>query len=92
MPRRAQMVAMACSGAMAPAGQVSRRTFVHAAAVAPVALTLGAAAVDQPGREEADDVRALQRIVKLWGDGQSLTSPRIRALPFQASRRSGSRG
>jgi len=56
---------------------ISRRTFVHSAAAVPMALTLGAVSEDPgPGvAASGQDVEQLQRIVKLWGDGQSLTPP-----------------
>jgi threonine aldolase len=56
--------------------RVSRRSFIHSAAAVPMALTLGAAASHSPrpgGATLNQDVDALQRVVKLWGDGQSLT-------------------
>jgi threonine aldolase len=57
---------------------VSRRVFLHSAAAVPMALSLGGAASRLPrqGRvATGQDVDALQRVVKLWGDGQSLTPP-----------------
>ncbi len=63
---------------------ISRRTFVHSGAVVPLALTLGSdsrgygitAGRPTPGPSTAgQSVEELQRIVKLWGDGPSLTPP-----------------
>jgi threonine aldolase len=54
---------------------ISRRAFVHSAAAAPAAWTIGAAS-HVPAHEAAvtgQQVEDLQLIVKLWGDGQSLT-------------------
>lgn len=58
---------------------ISRRAFVHSGAAVPVAFTLGAAA-DSPGPapetgSTGAEMKALQQVVKLWGDGQSLTPP-----------------
>ncbi len=47
---------------------ISRRSFVHSSAAIPLALTT----TGLPGKE-AQDVDQLQGVVKLWGDGQSLT-------------------
>ena len=56
---------------------ISRRTFVQAGAWVPAALTLGPNSAHSDPRSAAtdQDVDQLQRIVKLWGDGQSLTPP-----------------
>jgi threonine aldolase len=54
---------------------VSRRSFLHSAAAVPVALTLRRAPAAAWGAAYSpnQDFDALQRVVKLWGDGQSLT-------------------
>ena len=60
---------------------ISRREFVHTGAALPMAMALGVASEDPRGRSEGtgatppQSVEELQRIVKLWGDGQSLTPP-----------------
>jgi threonine aldolase len=57
---------------------VSRRAFLHSAAAVPVGFSLGTAAAVHPWQgtaTTAPDVAALQRVVKLWGDGQSPTPP-----------------
>lgn len=58
------------------ANPVPRRAFIHSAVAVPVALSLGATTSrgSRPGGAN-QGVDALQRIVKLWGDGQSLTPP-----------------
>jgi threonine aldolase len=59
-----------------PATPLSRRAFLHSAAAVPMTLSLGSVASARPrdgGAAPAQDVEALQRVVKLWGDGQSLT-------------------
>jgi len=55
---------------------VSRRAFIHSAAAVPMALSVGAVPSIRAWRGAATarpDVDDLQGIVKLWGDGQSLS-------------------
>jgi threonine aldolase len=54
---------------------ISRRALLHSAAAVPAALTLGRppAALTPEASRPTRDVAALQQVVKLWGDGQSLT-------------------
>jgi threonine aldolase len=63
---------------------ISRRDFVHSGAAVPLAVALGAASEGSGFAPEgppqgasipSQNVEELQRIVKLWGDGQSLTPP-----------------
>jgi threonine aldolase len=62
---------------MSEAHAVSRRSFIHSAAAVPMTLALGApaAVAGAPRADATQRVDDLQRIVKLWGDGQSLTPP-----------------
>jgi threonine aldolase len=54
---------------------ISRRSFVHSGAAVPLALTLWPATdvTVRGAGAQTQDLDQLQRIVKLWGDGQSLT-------------------
>jgi threonine aldolase len=56
---------------------ISRREFVHTGASLPMAMALGAASEEPPdtGAVLPQSVEELQRLVKLWGDGQSLSPP-----------------
>jgi len=56
---------------------ISRREFVHSGAAAPAVFALGRASERRKpsAGQTSQDVSRLQRIVKLWGDGQSLTPP-----------------
>jgi len=60
---------------------ISRREFVHTGVALPMAMALGAASEEPRGTWEGtgatppQSVEELQRVVKLWGDGQSLTPP-----------------
>jgi len=56
---------------------ISRRDFVQKGAVVPAAVTMGGGVGgwSPTGRPHSPDVDVLQSVVKLWGDGQSLTPP-----------------